>query len=162
MLKRLHLQEAVKNYYPLLRLPSHLKRCHQHQMLPWFTHIEPTTKHKNGGVKSIDPLGLEFSIQKGRIMPVSVTEPSVLLNLLKIVRCSCKIGGKTMICLCHIHGLKCTDSYKEYRWASCVNSCQEVNLDLFGEMIILSYFFVSLAVRVDFYQTVSKVLKKNK
>lgn len=88
--------------------------------------------------ESIDPLGLEFSIRKGRIMPVTVTEPPASLNLLKIVRCSCKIGGKTMICLCHIRSLECTDSYKESRRASCVN-CQEVNLDLFDEN---DYFFL--------------------
>lgn len=88
--------------------------------------------------ESIDPLGLEFSIRKGRIMPVTVTEPPASLNLLKIVRCSCKIGGETMICLCHIRSLECTDSYKESRRASCVN-CQEVNLDLFDEN---DYFFL--------------------
>ena len=133
MLKRLHLQEAVKNYYPLLRLPSQtetLSPTSNATMIHSYRAYHQTQERRG---KSIDPLGLEFSIQKGRIMPVSVTEPSVSLNLLKIVRCSCKIGGKTMICLCHIHGLKCTDSYKEYRRASCVNSCQEVNLDLFGE-----------------------------
>ena len=80
--------------------------------------------------ESIDPLGQGFSIQKGRMMPGTMTEPPASPNVLQIVRCSCKTGCKTMTCSCRKHGLKCTDSCKECRGVFCVN-CQEVDLDIF-------------------------------
>ena len=65
-------------------------------------------------------------------MPVSVTEPPAPPNPIKIVRCSCKTGCKTMACSCRKHGLKCIDSCKECRGVSCLNY-QEVDLDVFDE-----------------------------
>ena len=41
-------------------------------------------------------------------------------------------GWKTTTCSCRKHELKCTDSCKECRGASCVN-LQEVDLDVFHE-----------------------------
>ena len=82
--------------------------------------------------ESNDPLGWGFSIQKGRMMSVTMTEPTAPPNLLKIVCCSCKTGCKTMKCSCHKHGLKCTDNCKECCGVSCIN-CQEVYLDMFDE-----------------------------
>ena len=65
-------------------------------------------------------------------MLVTLTEPPAPPNLLKIVRCSCKTGCKTMTCSCRKHGLKCTDSCKECHEVSCAN-CQEVHLHVFDE-----------------------------
>ena len=63
-------------------------------------------------------------------MPVTMTEPSGLPNPVKIVRCSCETGCKTMTFSCHKHGLKRTESCKECHGVSCVN-CQEIDLDVF-------------------------------
>ena len=82
--------------------------------------------------ENIDPLGWGFSIQIGRMMPVTMTEPPAPPNLFKIVRCSCKNGCKTITCSYRKHGLKCNDSCKECCGVSCVN-CQEVDLDVFDE-----------------------------
>ena len=65
-------------------------------------------------------------------MPVTTIEPPAPPNLLKIVRCSCKTGCKTMTCSCPKHGLKSTYSCKECRGVSCVN-CQGLDLDVFDE-----------------------------
>ena len=78
----------------------------------------------------MDPLGWGFLIQKGRMMPVTMTDAPAPPNLLKVVRCGCKTGCKTMTCLCRKHGLKCTDPCRECRGVSCIN-CREVDLDLF-------------------------------
>ena len=59
---------------PLLQLPLHLKRCHRHQMLPCFTHIEPTIKHRYGGVKA-STHWVGYFLFIGRMMPVTTTEP---------------------------------------------------------------------------------------
>ena len=71
--------------------------------------------------ESIDPLGWGFSIQKGRMMPVTMTIPPAPPKLLKTVRCSCKTGRKTMTCSWRKHGLKCTDPCKECRKVFCIN-----------------------------------------
>ena len=118
---------------PLLWLLLHLKCCHLHQMLPCFSHIEPTIKHRYTleGWK-INPLGWGFSIQKGRMMGVTMTEPPPPSNVFKIVHYSCKTGCKTMTCSCCKHGLTCTDFCKKCQEVSCIN-CQEVDLDVFDE-----------------------------
>ena len=69
-------------------------------------------------------------------MPVTMTEPLASPNQLKIIRCSCTTGCKTMTCLCCKHGLKFTDSCKKCCGASGIN-CQEVDLDVFFPIILI-------------------------
>ena len=68
--------------------------------------------------ESIDPPCWGFSIQKDKMMPVTMTEPPAPPNLLKIACSSFKTGCKTMTYSCRKHGLKCTDSCKECRGVS--------------------------------------------
>ena len=82
--------------------------------------------------ESIDPLHWGFSIQKGRMVPITMAEPPAPSNLLKLIRCGCKTGCRTKTCSCRKHGLKCTDSCRECRGVSCIN-CREVNLDVFDD-----------------------------
>ena len=82
--------------------------------------------------ENMDPLGWGFLIQKGRMMPVTMTEAPAPPNLLKVVRCGCKTGCKTMACSCRKHGLTCSDSCRECRGVSRIN-CRQVDLDLFDE-----------------------------
>ena len=49
---------------------------------------------------------------------MTIKEAPALTNLLEVVRCGCKTGCKTMPCPCRKHGLKCTDSCREYRGVS--------------------------------------------
>ena len=65
-------------------------------------------------------------------MPITMTEPHAPPNLLKVVRCCCKTGCKTITGSCRKHGLKSIDSGRECRGVSCVD-CREVDLDVFDD-----------------------------
>lgn len=81
-------------------------------MLPCFTRIKLTIKHRCGLVN-----GWGFSIQKGKMMAVTMAEPPAPPNLLKIVHCGCNTGCKTMTYSCRTHSLKYTDFCKECLWS---------------------------------------------
>ena len=69
---------------------------------------------------------------------VTATTAIASESLLKVVRCGCKTGCKTMTCSCRKHGLKCTDSCRECRGVSCLN-CQDIDSDLFDKWCTLLF-----------------------
>ena len=86
---------SYKSYAPEILPPTAMFHSYRtyHQTQVWMA-------------KKMDPLCWGYFIHKGRMMPVTMKQASAPPKLLKVVRCGCKTGCKTMTCSCRKHG-KC-------------------------------------------------------
>ena len=60
-----------------------------------------------------DPLNWGYYIRQNMMLPIKMKQPPAPSSLLKVFRCGCSTGCKTMVCSCRKHSLKCTDSCRE-------------------------------------------------
>jgi len=69
--------------------------CAYHQVQTWR------------GSKKFDALKLVWKVQKGMMIAIPILQRPAQPELLKIFRCNCGTGCKTLRCTCVKHGLKC-------------------------------------------------------
>ena len=112
--------------------------------------------------ESINPLGWEFFIQKGSMMLLTLKEPPAPPNLLNIVSCSCKTGYKTMTCSCHKHVRNALILVKNVVQFLVMFTKMLIQTCLMNMISFYQYSFIFISVRINFHQTDSQGLEKNK
>ena len=89
----------------------HLLRCY-YQIQVWM------------GNACIEPLSWGWKKSKGKMMPLEMSKPIALPQLLKVIRCNFKTDCSRRQCTRKQYGINCTKMCGECRGVSCLNQEQ--------------------------------------
>jgi hypothetical protein len=83
------------------------------------------------GNTSLDPTEWGWENVGNKLCPTTTDRPPASAHIMKIVRCTCQTGCRTLACSCRKVGFECTPACSTCKGLSCENSIQpELGMDV--------------------------------
>ena len=145
--KYMEIVASAKNIYPQ-KLPPTIRAAYYHGLC---VHLQ-VIFWKELTTDSLDPLLWGWKLDSSKLQPIMTDLEPVPENLLKFIRCKCKLstaipcGSNT--CSCRKHGLKCVIACGDCRGESCRNAEETIynNYDDYTISVTAMHFFVSITI----------------